>query len=294
MQNQDNAQRDFSTISPSAKWLLFLKAQTDIPYAREAAEIMLASEPVEHEIEKNLLFWSRAYHFERRYKSIDVLLQDLSINNILELSSGFSFRGLAAIKNQAVHYIDTDLPELIETKKAIVEKLEPQHTDRLRILPLNALDAKQFAATVDLLPEGEIAIVNEGLLMYLNIEEKTKLCSIIRDTLKQRGGYWITADVYVRNPEFEAAMREQARTYFRNDNLQKFFEQHNIDENKFGSFEEAEEFFMQNGLILDKEADVDRTQLTTLPHLLANAQPEQIAKMGQMPKLQTTWRLRAL
>jgi hypothetical protein len=34
------AERDWSTVSPSAKWLLLLKAQTSIPFAREAAVLL--------------------------------------------------------------------------------------------------------------------------------------------------------------------------------------------------------------------------------------------------------------
>jgi len=32
--------RDFSSISPSAKWLLLWKGYTNIPFAREAAELL--------------------------------------------------------------------------------------------------------------------------------------------------------------------------------------------------------------------------------------------------------------
>jgi hypothetical protein len=41
----------------------------------------------------------------------------------------------------------------------------------LETLPLNALDEAQFAETVGRFPQGEIVIVNEGLLMYLNTEK---------------------------------------------------------------------------------------------------------------------------
>ena len=49
----------------------------------------------------------------------------------------------------------------------------------MEILPLNALDEEKFNEVVSHFPPGEIVIVNEGLLMYLNNEEKQKLCSII-------------------------------------------------------------------------------------------------------------------
>ncbi|WP_315822535.1 hypothetical protein [Paraflavitalea speifideaquila] len=39
-------------------------------------------------------------------------------------------------------------------------------------MPLNALDEEQFNQVVALLPPGPVTIVNEGLLMYLNWDEK--------------------------------------------------------------------------------------------------------------------------
>jgi hypothetical protein len=41
----------------------------------------------------------------------------LPIKNILELSSGFSFRGLETTKQKGFYYIGTDLPDVIATKK---------------------------------------------------------------------------------------------------------------------------------------------------------------------------------
>src|ERR1700744_1462716 len=101
-------QRDYSSISPSAKALLLLKGLTDIPFAREAAEIMMAPEKYEPDFTlRDLQFWSRVLHFESRYKSVDQLMRDVPIKNILEISSGFSFRGLAAVQKDGIHYIDT-------------------------------------------------------------------------------------------------------------------------------------------------------------------------------------------
>ncbi|MGN6163438.1 MAG: hypothetical protein ACTHOF_02765, partial [Flavisolibacter sp.] len=69
---------------------------------------------------------------------------------------------------------------------------------KLEILPLNALDEQAFVEVVNRFAQGQIAIVNEGLLVYLNREEKLKLCSNIHKVLEQRGGYWITADIYIK------------------------------------------------------------------------------------------------
>ncbi|MCJ8210046.1 class I SAM-dependent methyltransferase [Mucilaginibacter sp. RS28] len=278
--------RDFSTISPSAKSLLFLKGHTQIPYALQAAKLMAAPENFEPDFaKKDTLFWSRVYHFESRYRSIDYLLEGIDAQNILELSSGFSFRGLEAVKTPGVNYIDTDLPNVIEHKKHLILQLETFISDRLQLLPLNALNREEFAAAVNQFPMGKLTIVNEGLLMYLNMEEKRTLCRNIRAALEERGGYWITADAYVKTPEFNAAISKS-------DKLNQFFEKHNIEENKFDSFEQAEAFFLESGLAIDKEAEVAPGQISSLPYLLACLDPEQLAKLRQVPKMQKTWRLK--
>jgi len=280
--------RDFNTISPSAKTLLLLKGLTNIPFAKEAAELIsLPEKYVPDYSSKEIGFWARVVHFESRYWSIDQLLPDLPVKNILELSSGFSFRGLEAIKQSGVHYIDTDLPDLIESKKYIVAALQPDQNaqSKLEIIPLNALDEERFMEIIDRLPEGEIVIVNEGLMMYLNNEEKGKLCSIIHKVLKQRGGYWITADIYVKGTPGKFDLKF-------NDELERFLKDHNIEENKFDSFDTAIAFFNKAGFVVDKEAQADYSKLTSLKYLLQNATTEQLANMQKNGKIQATWRLK--
>lgn len=73
-----------------------MKGYTSIPYAREAAQLLVAPQPYTPDFtNRQPGFWARLLHFESRYWSIDQLMTGLPITNILELSSGFSFRGLA-------------------------------------------------------------------------------------------------------------------------------------------------------------------------------------------------------
>lgn len=282
--------RDYNTISPSAQALLLMKGLTDIPFAREAAQLMLAPDPYIPDYDrKEPAFWGRLVHFENRYHSIDQLLERIDHPNILELSSGFSFRGLAAVQQQAVHYIDTDLPDLIATKQRFLHDLQqqlPPAKGILEILPLNALDEQQFTAVTSRFAAGPLTIVNEGLLMYLDHEEKSTLCSLIRKTLETRGGYWITADIYIKRD------REAEQGIGSIDELSSFFAQHRINDNMFVSFEEAAAFFREAGFEIDKEAETDYTRLTTFHHLLKNTDDAIREKMRQRGKIQATWRLR--
>jgi len=282
--------KDYSTISPSAKSLLLLKGVTDIPFARQAAELLVAPREYNPDIDnRDVVFWGRVVHFESRYQSIDQLLGDIPVKNILELSSGFSFRGLAIAKDSNVHYIDTDLPGIIDTKKKFVRDLQGDINLKgtLEILPLNALDETRFREIVSHFPPGPVVIVNEGLLMYLGIDEKKKLFSIIHSVLKERGGYWITADIYLKMQNGPVLPR-------RDDELDKFLEQHKIEENKFNSVEEAKDFFEQAGFVIDKVAATDYKKISSLPHLLNVITPEQLETMRGSSKMNETWRVKGV
>ena len=281
--------RDFSTISPSAKSLLLMKGYTNIPYARQTAELLKYPEKFTPDFDKkDFMFWARTLHFEDRYWSIDDLLRDLNLKNILELSSGFSFRGLETSKQEGIYYIDTDLPSVTDKKKKFVTALKDEKNNfsgTLELLTLNALDANQFQEVVNHFPTGKITIVNEGLLIYLDTDEKEKLCSIIHDILKERGGYWITTDIYIKNQFEKTDLKIDKDT-------SDFLEQHKIEENKFNSFDEAVEFFNHMGFDIDKEARVDYAKLSSLKYILNGNIEENYAAYQNFPKMQKTWRLK--
>jgi O-methyltransferase involved in polyketide biosynthesis len=235
--------RDFSTISPSAMSLLMVKAQTSLPFARRAAELLCGARAVEdaaRDVASTAWGIGRRHHFEQRTRSIDGALERLGSTRILELAAGLSFRGLdLAGRRDDIFYVDTDLPEMAPIKADLVRRL---HLEPLRgtllVKSLNALDAEAFRTSVDLLPAGPIAVVQEGLLMYLDDAEKVALTANVRAALLARGGSWVTADVYVRSA-FQPPRDERTA---------KFLEAHNVEEKKFADFAAASAFFEANGL----------------------------------------------
>jgi O-methyltransferase involved in polyketide biosynthesis len=285
----NSTDRNFNTISPSAKSLLFMKGHTTIPFARQTAELIgFPDKFIPDFNKKSMTFWARTMHFENRYRSVDQLLADLEIKNILELSSGFSFRGLETVKQKGFYYIDTDLPDVIEMKKNIIATLKNDSFNtegKLELLPLNALDEPQFDEIINRFPDAKIVIVNEGLLMYLDTNEKEKLCGIIHKILSERGGYWITADIYLKNRHEKLDLKFDDRT-------KDFFEQHHTEDNKFESFEEAEAFFRRMGFVIDKEANVSRSQLSSMKYFLKSTSLIQLFKLRKAGRIQATWRLR--
>jgi O-methyltransferase involved in polyketide biosynthesis len=229
--------RDFSTISPSARALLLVRAQTSLPYARRAAELLFGQQAVaaaEREAGVTPGAEGRRRHFEIRANSIDDALAELGATRILEIAAGLSFRGLAMAEREGIFYLDTDLPEMTATKADLVRRLHPAPlAGSLRVQALDALDADAFRSAFRQLPPGPIAIVHEGLLMYLDDAEKAGLAASVREALLERGGAWVTADVYVRS----------AVKPFREERTKQFLEAHRVEEKKFADWSAAEAFF---------------------------------------------------
>lgn len=285
-------QKDFSTVSPSAKSLLLMKAYTNIPYAKEAAELLQGPEVFGLNFDqKDFWFWIRVMHFESRYRSIDQLMQQTENGNILELSSGYSFRSIArCAERKDIHYIDTDLPEVVEQKQRMIDelKLRQKAKGKFELLPLNVLEPAAFQAIIARFEDGPITIVNEGLLMYLNTGEKKQICKLIHDVLKERGGCWITADIYVqRSAEMQAALPQSKSET-------AFFEQHYIEQNKFASYDAAKAFFEEMGFEVIQEAVTDYASLSVMPQLM-KVLPEEVRNSKEPPpKVQATWMLKPI
>jgi O-methyltransferase involved in polyketide biosynthesis len=152
---------------------------------------------------------------------------------------------------------------------------------------LNVLDENKIHEIIGHFPQGEVAIVNEGLLTYLNKQEKEKLCSIIHDILMKRGGYWITADIYLKNKQPKLGLKL-------NNKIKDFNEQQNTEGNSFESFKEAEMFFNDMGFVIDKEAQIKYSEMSSFKYLKKSITLRQLLKIRSLGKIQATWRLKAV
>jgi O-methyltransferase involved in polyketide biosynthesis len=235
--------RDYSSISPSAKALLLVKAQTSLPFARQAAEILFGSATVEQGASSDPAAVLRRMHFELRARSLDDALRAVGANCILEIAAGLSFRGLAMAASEDVAYFDTDLPELVSIKEGLVAGMHPGPlVGSLCLQGLDALDADAFRRTVRQMPSGALAVVHEGLLMYLGEEEKKRLATTVREALLERGGAWIAADVYVRSDTH----------LMRDESTERFLADHRVEENKFADWRAAEAYFTDSGFSIER------------------------------------------
>ena len=143
-----------------------------------------------------------------------------------------------------VFYLDTDLPALASLKAELVAKLHPGPlVGTLGVRALDALDGEAFRAMIRAIPAGPIAILHEGLLMYLDEAEKARLAASVRAALRERGGAWVTADIYVRS----------SAPVFREERTRRFLEEHRVEEKKFADWAAAEAFFRAQGFAVARK-----------------------------------------
>ncbi len=194
---------DPSHISMTAKLAAYYRQFTDIPFAAEAAGRVGAGDAFEqlvrdHDLNpEQLTFY--APMFEARYKSITELIRKSGATQVLELASGYSLRGLHLAQHEGIRYVETDLSEVVETKRALLDDLRGAHgipaSPRHFLTAADALDPGQLRAAASVLdPTEPVIVLCEGLILYLTKGETERLALNVHALLDDFGGTWMTPD----------------------------------------------------------------------------------------------------
>lgn len=138
--------------------------------------------------------------FEARYKSITQLIIKSGVSQVLEIACGYSTRALDMTRSASIRYVETDLPGVVSTKRRLLRVIHRCHG--LTASPQNLLvaaDATNYdelrASVAHLEPQGPLAILCEGLLMYLSKQQIEEVAQNVRRLLQEfSGGCWITPD----------------------------------------------------------------------------------------------------
>ena len=166
----ENKGNDYSKISPTAKITAYWKSLSDIPYSKEIADEVKA-EQTAREMLGERIEWSKYFSpsmFEVRYKSMNYGLKRKRIENVMELASGLSPRGLEIVSKGGM-YVGTDLREMNnESSKIIIDIATRDEIplDNLHLQPENVLDKDELKNAAAYLVGERFAICNEGLLPY--------------------------------------------------------------------------------------------------------------------------------
>jgi O-methyltransferase involved in polyketide biosynthesis len=230
-------------ISFTALLVAQMRVFSDIPFVMDIAEECGVEESFEILLAKiggaNEHINESTLFMEARHKITDQIIKQRGINQVLELATGLSPRGLALTDNPEIIYVATDLPKILEQSKLVVDKIITKknlNRPNLHFQVANALDKRDIFSTSKYFKSGEpIAVVCEGLLRYLSRGEQKQVAANILDFLKINGGIWVTPDTSTRDAKsskdarkldshFSSQIdREVSGAFADNDDLRKFF-----------------------------------------------------------------------
>ena len=236
---------DFSRVSATAFLPVLGRGEfTDIPYAKEMLDYLRTRVAFPEESLAEKLPRSYAPFFEARFKSVNRILAELGATQILELAAGFSPRGMD-FSQRGVLYVETDLPDMIEQKRHLVETILGTIPPNLHFSTASVLDQHDLMMACANFRAEPVAITTEGLLRYLTFTEKTQLAANVHAILNKFGGAWITPDIHLRQ-----WARERASTDFHNRLVETVGR--DVDPNYFDDLAHARSFFESCGFAVEE------------------------------------------
>lgn len=144
-----------------------------------------------------------------RHRIIDALLEDLisgGVSQVIEVACGMSPRGwrFSERYGDKLTYIEADLPAMAQRKREALAQMGSLG-DHHRVADLDALreggpgSLESLVETMD--PDGGLAIITEGLLVYLDDEVVERLWARLAKTLRpfSRGVY--LSDLRLASPD---------------------------------------------------------------------------------------------
>jgi len=266
-------------ISPTAKLAAFLRAETDIPYCRQIAD-MCDAEEVSRTFDPGFIENHRAY-IELRFKSLNAFIHRLGFRQVLEFAAGVAPRGLVLSEDPSMTIVETDLPELLEEKRSVINVLITlSERTNYHLCPANALHAEEVWNVAKLFDRKPITVVHEGFFQFLTLSERKQVAENVRSLLKLFGGGWITPDVVIRE-SFERfyPATKQASTLKRVTEVTG----RSIADDAFSDWEAANSFFKEAGFTVERFKQIDfvpeiRNRVFT-PQVLERIEYEEIWEM---------------
>jgi O-methyltransferase involved in polyketide biosynthesis len=236
----------------------------DIPFAKEIWAILQKSGGISSEDMIRATRGTFMYPFmEARYLMTDLEIAKSGADQIFELASGLTPRGIAMTASPTIMYVEFDLPDKLEEKKKIIDQLVAEGN----IAPRNNLylesgdvtDTTNFERASRHFTNRPVAVVCEGLLRYVSPTDRKALADNIHTLLKKYGGIWTTPDAEFFDPE-KTPEEEKKRFEERFEKLG-----YDVRPNLFKDAEDAEMFFRECGFDVAKYPAISMIDKLVLP-----------------------------
>jgi len=285
MEQIENGER-YEKIGPTAWGVAYFRSLSDIKYAKEIFQeldkAIGQSDATQLDyIERAKKRVKLAPQFEARYKLVDRLIAENETGQVLEIAAGLSPRGLTMTEqNPSWQYVEMDLPPIARRKKEILEKLyaddkaKPQ--SNLYIESRDALSESSLFAAARHFGDRPISIVNEGLLRYLNFDQKAAVARNVHALLEKFDGEWITSDITLKKILAYEQERAQGRS------IVLALSGIDVEANAFEDEDAAHKFFEGLGFSIERRGFLEVSdQLTTPEKLgLSSKQVEEMLKQA--------------
>ena len=269
-QNPEKEKGGHEKIGPTAWIIAYRRTFSDIPYAQEIFDVVekIRIDNNEPSVPEELKKPERSPLFEARYKLVSHLILESNTDQILEVASGLSPRGLTMVSNGTVRYVEVDLPKVMNLKRKVIDVLKKHLSAGIEGSLF--LEVGDVLNTNDLLRVSDhfeknrpLTVINEGLLAYLTLEEKAIFAKNIHTLLSLFGGVWITPDIVW--PENKRGGTTTQDNYTQD--MQKLTGT-TIDQNRFKSEGEAKIFFESMGFEIESHPFAEVYDKLTSPKKL--------------------------
>ena len=264
------AETPYDGIIPTSWLTAYGRTFTDIPYSEamfdELESICVASgttNTVDNMKDTNL-----APQFEARHKLLNRLIGQTGIKQVLEIAAGFSTRGLEMTADSSIKYIEVDLPKLAADKQKILANLEAKSRvskrNNLHVEAGSAVELDDLErATIHFDDSEPIVVVNEGLLRYLNFDDKTKYAVNVTALLRKFGGVWITSDISLPKVIYKEddVMADRRKRISEITGV-------NVADNLFKDEEDAKQFFNDLGFYVESHSFLEVIDELSSPNRL--------------------------
>ena len=227
---------------------------------------------------------------ELNYASTVEYVQKNNYKNIIDIGGGYTPRAIVFAK-EGRKYIGGELMAVAVSATEIVTPLAgKKFAKNISYDEVLVEDREAMLRNADNL-NGEICIIENGLMIYLTEDRVNKMFEIIKDILKQHGGCFISTDYVTKDyfKEIAAALYGEDQAQLLYDETKLMYEElfdSPIYDDTFKTQEDAIKFFNAHGL---KVTPVPLLTDTSKLYCTKNLTPQQIEKINQIAAKNYLW-----
>lgn len=253
-------------------------------------------------INKNNIYDNKNLHDFERLKKINSIYQELNyastveyvrknnFKNIMDIGGGYTPRAVV-FANEDRKYFGAELIAVAISADEIVTPLvDKKYAQNISYDEVLVEDREAMLGSADEF-NGEICIIENGLMIYLTEERANEMFKLVKEILKKHGGCFISTDYVTKDyfKEIAAALYGEDQAQLLYDETKVMYEElfdNPIYDDTFKTQEEAKQFFISHGL---KVQEVPLLTDTSKLYCTKTLTPQQIEKINQICAKNYLW-----